>query len=200
MTRTVDPNEVLMTGENSFMRLGQREGGDFTTRASHWRVHYSPAGPGHALFLSSELTENQVVAYSDNIALARWLQQEIESTFFEIRSATEPPFAADLDIPVIDAAFERVGDVRSYITEEITTADVDLCLTWYDMIEPMAVHAPPGVRGRPLGVYTIIIPARRAQLSLDGDFAAGRPLRADREGNEATTACLAWSESWVRAR
>ena len=45
MTSTVDPNEVRVTGENSFVRLAQEEGGEFTTRASHWRVLYCPAGP-----------------------------------------------------------------------------------------------------------------------------------------------------------
>ena len=73
MVNTVDSNEVRVTGENSFIRLAQEEGAEFTTRASHWRVLYSPAGPGHALFLTSELTDNEVAIYSDNIALARWL-------------------------------------------------------------------------------------------------------------------------------
>ena len=192
MASTVDSNEVRVTGENSFIRLGQEEGGDFTTTASHWRVLYSPGGAGHALFLRSELTNDEIVAYSDNIALARWLQEEIEAMI-------NPPFA-DTKIPVVDAVFERLGDVRSFCTERITARDVDLSLTWYDIMEPMAIHAPPGTGGRTHGVYTIIIPAKRAQLVLNGRFSSGRPLRAEREGRESTTACLAWSESWVRPR
>ncbi len=189
---TVDPNEVRVTGENSFIRLGEQDGGQPTTRASHWRVLYSPAGPGHALFLSSELTDNQVVAYSDNIALARWLQEEIESML-------HPPFA-DTSIPVSEAEFQREGDVRSYITERITGDQVDLALTWYDFQEPLALHTPPGVRGRSHGVYTVFFPAKRAQLTLNGSYASGRPLKVDREGHEITSACLAWAESWVRPR
>ena len=192
MVSTVDPNEVRVTGENSFLRLGQQEGGELTTRASHWRVLYSPAGPGHALYLQSELTNDVITAYSDNVALARWLQEEIEAML-------HPPFA-DTSIPVIEASFERLGDVRSYVTERVTARDSDLSLTWYDIMEPMAINASPGTGGRSLGVYTIIIPARRAQLVLNGRFASGRPLRADRDGREATTACLAWSETWVRPR
>ena len=192
MATTVDPNEVRLTGENSYIRLGQEEGSDFTTTASHWRVLYSPGGAGHALFLRSELTNDEIVAYSDNIGLARWLQGEIEALI-------NPPFA-DTKIPVVDAVFERLGDIRSFSTERVTARDVDLSLTWYDLMEPMAIHAPPGTEGLTHGFYTVMIPAKRAQLVLNGRFSSGRPVREDIEGRECTTACLAWSETWVRPR
>ena len=192
MATTVDSNEIRVTGENSFIRLSEKEGDELTTRASHWRVLYSPAGPGHALFIQSELTDNTFTIYSDNIALARWLQEEIEAML-------HPPFA-DTGIPVVEAAFERDGDVRSYMTERVLSDDTDLALTWYDLLEPIAVHAPPGTGGRSHGVYTILFPARRAQVVLNGRFASGRPQPADREGRESSSACLAWSETWVRPR
>jgi hypothetical protein len=191
MGNTVDSNEVRVTGENSFIRLGEEAGGEFTTRASYWRVLYSPVGPGHALFIQSELTDHEVVAYSDEIALARWLQDEIEILI------SPPPFS-DPNIRVIDAAFERRGDVRSTVTEEVHSRNDEILLQWSEMTEPLAVHAPPGTSGRSHGVYSIIISARYAQVSINGHFASGKPLRADREGRYATTACLAWSETWVR--
>jgi hypothetical protein len=48
MTPPVDPNEVLMTGENSFIRLSSDGGKTQTDRVSHWRVLWCPAGAGHA--------------------------------------------------------------------------------------------------------------------------------------------------------
>ena len=51
MVSPTDPNQVLLTGENSFMRLSHEDGGPLTVRASHWRVLLSPGGPGHVLFL-----------------------------------------------------------------------------------------------------------------------------------------------------
>ena len=60
----VDSNEVRVTGENSFMRLAQQEIGEFTTRASHWSVFYSPAGTGHALFLQIEITDSAITPYA----------------------------------------------------------------------------------------------------------------------------------------
>ena len=46
----VDPNEVRVTGENSFIRLAPSEGTDFTTVISHWRVLFLPSRPGTRTF------------------------------------------------------------------------------------------------------------------------------------------------------
>ena len=73
---------------------------DETTRASFWRILLSPAGPGHVLFLRSELTEDEAVIFSDNIALARWMQREI---------VTRQPGFADENIPVIASTNEKDG-------------------------------------------------------------------------------------------
>ena len=54
-TDNTDPNRVLLTGENSFIRLAV--GDQETTRASHWRVLLSPVGAGHVLFIKSVPTE-----------------------------------------------------------------------------------------------------------------------------------------------
>ena len=82
MTSPVDPNQVLMTGENSFIRLSSDQGKTMTDRLSHWRVLWCPAGVGHALFMKSALTDGNVRVYSDNAAVARWLQQTIETILF----------------------------------------------------------------------------------------------------------------------
>ena len=54
-----DPNHVILTGENPFIRLSQTDGGPNTTNASFWRIITCPAGPGHVLYLHSELTNNR---------------------------------------------------------------------------------------------------------------------------------------------
>src|SRR5215471_21649496 len=62
---TVDPNAVILTGENPFIRLSATDGGPNTTEASFWRITFSPGGPGHVLYLKSELTDGQLRIYSD---------------------------------------------------------------------------------------------------------------------------------------
>ena len=61
-----DPNRTILTGENPFIRLSATNGGTITTNASYWRIITCPAGPGHVLYLKSELTENRWLIYSDN--------------------------------------------------------------------------------------------------------------------------------------
>ena len=82
MTPPVDPNEVLMTGENSFVRLSPDGGKTMSDRFSHWRVLWCPAGAGHALFARRPPRRQAVRIYSDNAAVARWLQRTIETLLY----------------------------------------------------------------------------------------------------------------------
>jgi hypothetical protein len=189
---TVDPHRVMMTGENPFIRLSETEGGPETTQASFWRVIWSPAGPGHVLYLKSELTDDEWRIYADNIAMARWLQNTIQGVLNEA--------LADTAIPVIDAEFEKSGDPNYFWTEQILTPDEDITLTWHDLGDPLLVHTEPDPAGRPYGVCTILIPATSARLTVNGVQAAGQPWPNDREGRPFSTCALAFSESWTQAR
>jgi len=53
-----DPNKIILTGENPFIRLSTTGAEPFTTNASFWRIITCPAGPGHVLYLKSELTQD----------------------------------------------------------------------------------------------------------------------------------------------
>ena len=75
---SLDPNRLILTGENPFIRLSETDGGPTTTNASFWRLLTSPAGPGHVLYMKSELTQDRWKIYSDNIAMARWLQNTVQ--------------------------------------------------------------------------------------------------------------------------
>ncbi len=184
----IDPNHILLTGENSFIRLV--EGEEQTTRSSHWRVLYSPSGAGHVLFLKSELVDG-VRIYADNIALARWLQDEIESLLF--------PEFADQSIPVIDAEFSRKGDTFTFWTETVENDDEQITLTWYNFLEPFMLTVPAGsAPGRPHGVYSCFIPARSGRITINGEEADGGVALEMRGEKQSSTACLAWSETWVR--
>lgn len=189
MAATVDPNTVLMTGENSFIRLSRDGGKTPTDRISHWRVLWCPAGSGHALFMVSELSGNEVRVYSDNIAVARWLQKSIETLLY--------PAFADTGLAVISADFTRQGAPPSAATETVISRDSEIVLTWYDFLEPFVINVPPGHNQRPLGVFSTFFPARAAQLEVNGRCASGLPWQETRENRQSTSACLAWSETWV---
>lgn len=191
MVNPTDPNKVVLTGENSFIRLHLEEGEPEITRASHWRILLSPYGAGHVLYLKSDLTDDQVSIYSDNIAMARWLQGEIEIHLF--------PEFADENIPITNAEFNKSGDQFTFWTETVESDEEEITLTWYDFAEPFMLTAAAGsVEGRPHGVYSCFMPARKAQITLNGIVGEGQPLSQMRGDRESSSACLAWSETWVK--
>ena len=166
---TVDANRVILIGENSVIRLSNEDSDAFSTNASFWRILSSPAGPGHVLYLKSELTEAHWRIYADNIAMARWLQ----STVIGAINAE----LLDLTIPVTDGRFGKSGDARDFWTESLDTRDDHIALTWYALGDPLLVHTQPNtLPGRPYGMCTVLIPARRARLTVNGNEAQGRPL------------------------
>ena len=188
---TVDANSVILTGENPFIRLSASDGSPNTTEASFWRILFSPAGPGHVLYLKSELTDGQLRIYSDNIAMTRWLQSTVQGML--------NPETADLTIPVIDAGFSKNGDTRDFWIEQVRAGTDEIALTWYDIGESLLVHTQPGEERR-YGVCTILMPALGARLTVNGVQASGQPWPREREGRPFSTCALAFSESWTEPR
>ena len=189
--KLVDPHDPVMTGENSFVRLSNDGGKTIPERVSHWRVLWSPAGQGHALFIESTLLKRNVV-YADNAAVARFLQRTIEVMLHQ-------PFA-DGSLPIVEAKFERTGNCLSCMEERVVARDAEIVLTWWDFMVPFVLTMPPGVMNRPLGVFSTFIPARSAQLSINGQVAQGRVFPQERGGRASSSCVLAWSETWVKPK
>ena len=188
----VDPHDVVMTGENSFIRLSNDGGKTLTDRVSHWRVLWSPAGQGHALFIESGLLGKGPTLYADNAGVARYLQRTIEPLLYKE--------FGDESLPVVDAAFTRSGNSLSTVEERVVSSKDELILSWWDLMKPFVLTMPPGAMNRPLGVYSTFLPARSAQLSVNGEAAGAKPFPQERFGKPASSCCLAWSESWTRPR
>jgi hypothetical protein len=190
---SLDSNRLILTGENPFVRLSETQDGAVGTNASFWRILISPAGPGHVLYLRSELTQDRWKIYSDNIAMARWLQNTVQGMLNSELS--------DTSIPVTDAVFEKAGDARDFWTERAVSHDEEVALTWYAIGEPMLIHTQPGPPpARKYGVCTVLIPALGARLTVNGVQAKGRPFPTEREGKPFSTCALAFSESWTEMR
>ena len=186
----VDPNDVVMTGENSFIRLSNDGGKTIADRVSHWRVLWSPAGQGHALFIESTLTGKRPRIYADNAGVARFLQRTIETLLYKE--------FADESLPVIDAEFERSGNSLSTVEERIVSDEDEIILAYWDLMAPFVLTMPPGAMKRPLGVYSTFVPARSAQLSVNSEAATAKVFPQDRFGKQGSSCCLAWSETWTR--
>jgi len=189
-----DPGEVVLTGQNPYMILFDAAEGPPGTLVSLWHVQFSPAGEGNALYLKGELTGGLPRIYTDNIALARFIQTELYAN-------NTAPFGlfADPEIDAVDADFERKGDARSFITERVLTADEDISLSWYDFLPAFkGASAANPAGGSKHGHYALYIPSRRVRLAINGIAATGSLRPRMRDGRETTSAGLAWAETWVR--
>jgi hypothetical protein len=190
---TVDANRVILTGENSVIRLNNDDSDAFTTNATFWRLVTSPRGAGCVLYLKSELTEGRWRIYSDNIAMARWLQSTVLGAI--------NPELRELTIPVTEAQFGKSGDARDFWTERLDARGEEIALTWYELGEPFLVHTEPNsIPGRPYGMCTVLIPALGARLTRNGSEAQGQPWPREREGRASSTCVLGLCESWTEAR
>ena len=186
----IDPNRLLLTGENPYIRLSATDDGPVTSDASFWRILFSPGGPGHVLFLQSELTNNEPRIYTDNIQMTRWLQGEIQGRI----NAT----FGNLEIPATEASFGSSCDLRSFWTESCSAHGEEIALTWHDLGEPFMSHSFPGSNPeRPHGVATVLIPANGARITINGRQASGRPWPRQRDARAHSTSALAFSESWT---
>jgi hypothetical protein len=188
----VDPHDVVMTGENSFIRLSNDGGKTMVDRVSHWRVLWSPAGAGHAMFIESPLTGKGPRIYADNAGVARFLQRTIEVLLYKE--------FADGSIPIIDATFTRSGNALSTVYERVSARGEELILSWWDLMAPFILTMPPGAMDRPLGVYSTFLPARGAQLSVNAHSSSAKVFPQDRFGKASSSCVLAWSESWTKPR
>lgn len=188
-----DPGEVVLTGQNPYMLLFSGDGPP-TSIVSFWRVHFSPAGAGHALYVRSELTGGRPKIYSDNTELARYIQTELYAN-----NARPFGFFADVALPVTNATFAQSGDARSRLTETVKSADEEIVLSWFDFLPAFkGGTAASTAEGRGHGHYALYFPANGTLLSIDGKVAAGTPKPSDRDGRANASAGLAWSETWVR--
>ena len=162
----IDPHKVHLTGENSFLRLKARDDGPETTTCSHWRALFSPAGSGHVLFVKSDATGDDIRIYADNVALVRWLQP--------IEEVVNRKLFADPALPVSLARFARIGNLDAGYDEFIEAPEGRITLSWSEFGPPYLITlAPNNPMTGPWGVYSCLIPARRAALTIAGKAAAG---------------------------
>ena len=80
------------------------------------------------------------------------------------------------------------------------TRDTEIVLSWSDFLPPFVLTLPPGFNNRPIGVFSTFFPARTAQILVNGEVASGKAWLEKRGDREASSACLAWSETWVKPR
>lgn len=183
--------DAIWSGENPFIKLRNTPDGGDLTRASFFRVVWSPAGEGHALFIVSDLdgegNDDLAAIYTDSIELGNWLKSEI----------MQNPFWIERDLPIAEAKFSFHGDSRQSRTEVIESADVRIELTWADLAKP-AAFCIEAETDPEFHLLSLIIPAGRVEVAVNGRKAAGTPFDNEMCGKNVSSCCLSFSETWIR--
>ena len=189
---TTDSGQVRITGENNWMMLFHAGTEELTTNVSVWNAHFSPVGPGHALFWHSELTGGGPKIYADNPSLARWLQDEI-------LGGGPTAVYCDRAIPVVEAVFSRSGTLPWFVTERVEALGEVMEFTWFDCLDAYAGHsAADRTAGETHDHYALYVPAMSVRVTLNGRQATGVALARERDGWPSSSCFLAMAESWLR--
>jgi hypothetical protein len=181
------PQKVFLSGENPYIALRSAPDGPAVSRASFWRIHFSPVGTGHVCFVTvGERGKAGAVrvALTDNASLADYLITEVLATFD--KAYVDWPFTA-----IAGATFGRSGDARSEHREACKAAGYDIALSWRDLQAPGLVDILPGSRpANPFGITYLRIPAGSATITINGTPAPGASVPAG--------SFLAFGETWIK--
>jgi hypothetical protein len=192
----VKDGKVAVVGENPGIRLVTKEGAPPSTSVSFWRVLQSPAGAGHVCFLTSDITgdgptpDDVRVAFADNEKLAGYVALQLMTAFD--KAYGEKPF------PVKTARFERSGDTATAWKETIRSDGTTVELVWRDFYEPFVIESRAGVPHNPYTILSTFIPARAADVIINGTRAAGTPTPRMRGTRQSSSAFLAFAETWLK--
>lgn len=186
--------KAYVSGENPVIRLMDKEGGTVLTVASFWRVIWSPAGLGHVIYLTTgdgKSAGDLRIAVGDNKALHEYLTKQVLGSFD--KSYQERPFT------FFQATCSRgAGDTRKEWKESCKSDKYSIELTWRDFYEPFQLSTPVGGARNPFGVTSFFIPAKVAEVTVNGKKAAGNVYPQKRGPVQSSTAFLAFSESWIK--
>ena len=183
---------VVASGENHFIALSFEKDDKRITDVSFWRLIYTPVGRGHVCYVTSDLTgdgpsnDDMRALFTDNEALADYLNKEIMSTFD--KSYIAKPF------PRHKASFETKGDTLNEYREIIKSDHHTIELVWKDFYPAILLDIPI----KPFSLTTMLIPAKVAEVNINGDKAVGRVFPRPEGTAQGSTGSLAFSETWVK--
>jgi hypothetical protein len=192
----VKEGKVAVIGENPGIRLTTKEGAAPSTSVSFWRVFQSPAGMGHVCFVTSDLagdgpTPDDIrLAFTDNEKLAEYVGKQLMTAFD--KAYGDKPF------PVRRAQFVRTGDTATAWKESIKADGYTIDLVWRDFYEPFAIESHVGVPHNPYTIVSTFIPAKSAEVIVNGKAAVGTATPRMRGIRQSSSAFLAFAETWLK--
>ena len=200
LSTPVTPGTVDWTGENPGILLKNADG-SFAAMALFFRVAWSPVGQGQVLLLygtpraveGPDHAPNVILA--DNFELAGFLKDQFIGRLGAFRDA--PAFD---NLPIRQArAVRSSGDPMGHrYSETVSGEGLTVELVWEELEQPKALELTPDQVGTGMHtMFTLLVPARKAQIIVNGRALPGEVGTRVQAGFETTTAFLYFSETWV---
>lgn len=189
----VKTGKVFISGENPVIRLLDKPEGTVLAVASFWRIVWSPVGAGHVCYVTTGDGKSPAdlrVALVDNQKLFEYLTHDILGTYD--KSYHERPFKT------IQATFSKSGDGLSEWQEVCRSGQYTVNLLWRSFYPPFQLDTPAGGPRNPFGLTSLFIPAKSADLTINGKKIAGNVYPQMRGPAQSSSAFLAFSETWIK--
>ena len=200
LNQPVTPGTVDWTGENPGILLKDADGA-FSAMALFFRVAWSPVGQGQVLLLYGTPSAAEGapgapnVMLADNMDLAAFLKEQFIGRLGAFREA--PAFDT---LPIRPAlAVRSSGDPMGHrYTETVAGEGLTVELVWEELEPPKALELTPEQVGTGMHtMFTLLVPAKAAQIIVNGRALPGAVGERVQAGFETTTAFLYFSETWV---
>ena len=200
LSEPITPGTVDWTGENPGILL-KNEDGSFAAMALFFRVAWSPVGQGQVLLLygtpgSAEADPGAPnIMLSDNADLSSYL---LDNFIGKLGAFRDSP-AFDNLTHLVAQTVRSGGDPMGHrYTESVAGEGYSVELVWEALEAPLALELTPQQVGTgEHNMFTLLVPAREAQIIVNGKSLPGAVGTRVQAGMETTSAFLYFSETWV---
>ncbi len=200
LDQPITPGIVDWTGENPGILL-KNDDDSFAAMVLFFRVAWSPVGQGEVLLLYGSPATRDGTREAPNVFMAnnRALSDFLKENFIGKLGAfaDAPAFA---DVPYVHATNVLAsGDpMGCRYTETVSGGEYNIQLVWDDLEHPRCLELTPDQVGtKEHTMFTLLVPARKAEIIVNGCSLPGKIGKRVQAGVETTSAFLYFSETWV---
>ena len=178
--------QLVWTGEHWINSLRLPGATEDSGKLSLYCAHHTPAGEGHVATVEINGEPGFSGLCTDNPELASFINATM--------------LAGECSLPLVEASFQREGDIREEPVWTIATTDRQIRAGWSQIASPYV--GPPTLN--PKIVFTVLFFAASGSLSLDGTPVPGEPYQRDVWAKNLhrphSSCCFALAETMVTER
>jgi len=201
LSTPVNSGKIWWSGDNPGMLLKESEDGPWTAMTLFFRIVYTPAGRGNALFLYEQPDSGESlpdvcnVVLHDNEDMARWLTENFVARLPGPFSES-PAFDALQYVPLTECRVS--GDTSSRYVQTVKAEGLEVDLIWDRLGTPTALElSPEHVGTKSHNLFNLLVESRDASIVVNGRRLPGTVMPRQQAGMDTTTGFVYFSEIWI---